>query len=1028
MTATLSDQSSATTLRSHGNGHESNGPLPFLAGALQEALQRRIAGEVRFDAVSRMLYSTDASNYQIDPVGVVIPASREDVLATIEIAAQHRVPLLPRGGGSSLSGQTVGAALVVDFSKVLSRVLDVDVQAGFVTVEPGINIDALNRQLKPLGVMFGPDPASANRATAGGVVGNNSTGSHSILYGMTGDNVQAVTAATIDGAVLELGPIAPAAMAGRASIDDAKGRLFSQLLAFRERYAGLIARDFPPHWRRATGYSLDQLLKSDAEFNPARLLVSSEGTLATLLEVTFRLVPRPVKTGLVLLQFDELVASMAATPVILETDPSAVELMGRMLINLTRSQPGFARQISMIEGDPAAVLVVEYYGESDAELAQKADRLTSHLVARGVRTTADPVVVLDPARQEDVWSVRKAGLGLLMSVRGDHKPIPVIEDVSVPVEHLAEYVGAIEDLVAAHGTTAAYYAHASAGCLHIRPLINLKTVEGVQTMSDMAYAAAGLARRFGGVMSGEHGDGLQRSELNELIFGPELYQAMREFKRIWDPLGLMNPGKKVDGPPMTENLRFGPSYHAREPKTYLDFGTEGGFARAVEMCNGAGVCRKLKAGTMCPSFMATRDEKDSTRGRANALRDVLARGTLDRSDLASKDVYDVLDLCLSCKACKTECPSSVDMAKLKTEFLAHYQAEHGASLRSRVFGHIHDLSRLASPVAPFVNLGMRLGLDAPVKKALGVAPQRSLSPFAARTFTDRWRAHQQRHEGRARQTRGKVVYFHDTFAQYNYPRIGMAAVKLLEAAGFEVVVEERRVCCGRPLLSKGFVDEARKLARRNVEVLTPYAQQGIPIVGTEPSCILTLRDEYRDLLPDDERVAAVAREAYMIDEFLAKLDQAGDLGIVWKDGTGPDVLFHGHCHQKALIGMGPSMAMLASAGCVATESGAGCCGMAGSFGYEAEHYDVSRKIGEERLFPAVTAATAATTVSVAGVSCRQQIEHFTDRGTKHIAEVLAERIAPGHTWEAHPAEPVPAEVAPTPESVAHARNTGAGPA
>jgi FAD/FMN-containing dehydrogenase len=360
MTATLSGQPSATPVRSHGNGRESNGALPFIAGALQEDLQRRIAGEVRFDAVSRMLYSTDASNYQIDPVGVVIPTSREDVLATIEIAAQHGVPLLPRGGGSSLSGQTVGAALVIDFSKVMSRVLEIDLQGGFVTVEPGINIDALNRQLKPHGVMFGPDPASANRATAGGVVGNNSTGSHSILYGMTGDNVRAVTAATVDGAVLELGPIAPAAMAGRASVDDAKGRIYSQLLAFRERYGGLIARDFPPHWRRATGYSLDQLLKSDAEFNPARLLVSSEGTLATLLEVTFRLVPRPTKTGLVLLQFDELVASMAATPVILETDPSAVELMGRMLINLTRSQPGFARQISMIEGDPAAVLVVEF--------------------------------------------------------------------------------------------------------------------------------------------------------------------------------------------------------------------------------------------------------------------------------------------------------------------------------------------------------------------------------------------------------------------------------------------------------------------------------------------------------------------------------------------------------------------------------------------------------------------------------------------------------------------------------------------
>jgi FAD/FMN-containing dehydrogenase/Fe-S oxidoreductase len=1006
----------------------SSNSLPEAAATLQEELRVRIAGEVRFDAVSRMLYSTDASNYQIEPIGVVIPSSPDDVLAAIDVAAAHGVPLLPRGGGSSLAGQTVGAALVIDFSKVLNRILDVDVEARTVTVEPGINIDALNRQLKPTGLMFGPDPASANRATAGGVVGNNSTGSHSILYGMTGDNVQSVKVATIGGELLDLGPMSPQAMAGRGSLGDTKGRLFSQLLAFRQRYGGLIARDFPPHWRRATGYSLDELLKPDDAFNPARLLVSSEGTLATLLEITFDLVPRPTKTGLVLLQFDELVASMAATPAILETDPSAVELMGRMLVNLTRSQPGFARQISMIEGDPAAVLFVEFYGESDDELAQKTDRLKDHLVARGIRLAADPLVILDPRRQEDIWSVRKAGLGLLMSVRGDHKPIPVIEDVSVPVEHLAEYVGAIEELVAAHGTTAAYYAHASAGCLHIRPLLDLKTGSGVQSMAEMAHAATELASRFGGVMSGEHGDGLQRSELNKRIFGPELYAALQEFKRLWDPRGLMNPGKKVNAPAMTENLRYGPAYRANEPRTYLDFRAEGGFARAVEMCNGAAVCRKLKAGTMCPSFMATRDEKDSTRGRANALRDALAGDLLDQSDLASPEVYDVLDLCLSCKACKTECPSSVDMAKLKTEFLAHYHAAHGTPLRSRVFGHIHDLSRLASPVAPLVNLGMRLGLDRPVKQALGVAQERSLSPFAWRTFTDRWHAHQKRLAAAPRQTRGQAVYFHDTFAEYNYPRIGVAAVKLLEAAGFDVVVEERRACCGRPMLSKGLVDEARALARRNVEALAPFARGGIPIIGTEPSCILTLRDEYRDLLPDDSDVEAIARESYMIDEFLANLDQAGDLGIVWRTSAGPDVLFHGHCHQKTLIGVGPSLAMLASAGCAARESGAGCCGMAGSFGYEAEHYEISRKIGEDRLFPAVAAATTDTVVSVAGVSCRQQIEHFTERKTRHIAEVLAARIAPGHTWISRAPEPIPAAVAPTAEEAAHARNVGAGPA
>ncbi|MFT4040896.1 MAG: FAD-linked oxidase C-terminal domain-containing protein [Thermomicrobiales bacterium] len=1019
MTATLPPKAAPFS----ANGRHA-GPAADLAGELQEELGKRLDGEVRFDATSRMLYSTDASNYQIEPVGVVVPRSIDDVRASIELAVKYGVPLLPRGGGSSLAGQTVGAALVMDFSKYVSRILDLDVEGQTVTVEPGINVAALNMQLRPTGLMFGPDPASAERATAGGIVGNNSTGSHSILYGMTGDNVMRARASLADGTVLELGPTTPEAMRAVAARDTGEGRLYRDLLAFREKHAALIERDFPRHWRRATGYSLDQLIKPDDEFNTARLLVSSEGTLATLLDVTFNLYKRPTKTGLVLLQFDELVASMSATPHILETDPSAVELMGRLLINLTRSQPGFARQISMIQGDPAAVLVVEYYGETEDELIRKADNLKQHLIDRGIKTTADPLTVLDVQQQADVWTVRKAGLGLLMSIRGDHKPIAVIEDVSVPVEHLAEYVGAIEDLVAAHNTEAAYYAHASAGCLHIRPLVNLKTREGVVSMVEMADAAADLAHRFGGHLSGEHGDGLQRSVLNERIFGPELYQAMRQYKRIWDPKLLMNPGKKVDAPPMTENLRYGPKYHARKPRTYLSFATEGGFDQAVEMCNGAGVCRKLKAGTMCPSFMATKDEKDSTRGRANALRNALAGDMLDRPDLASKDVYDTLDLCLSCKACKTECPSSVDMAKLKTEFLQHYHDVHGTPLRSRFFGHIHDISKLASPMAPLVNLTMRLGLDAPVKKALGVAPERKLSRFASRTFTQRWHAHQQQHAAQPRQTRGQIVYFHDTFAEYNYPHIGMAAVKLLEAAGFDVIVEERRACCGRPMLSKGLIEEARALAKQNIAVLAPYARNGIPIVGTEPSCILTLRDEYKDLLPDDPVTATVASESYMIDEFLAKLDKAGDLGIVWKDDAGPEVLFHGHCHQKALIGMAPSMAMLRNAGCSAKESGAGCCGMAGSFGYEAEHYDVSKKIGEDRLFPAVEAMPETAVISVAGVSCRQQIGHFTGRHSRHIAEVLAERIAPGHRWAARAPEPVPDSVQPTPETEAHAKQTG----
>jgi FAD/FMN-containing dehydrogenase/Fe-S oxidoreductase len=996
------------------------------ATVLEAELSARIQGEVRFDRVSRMLYSTDASNYQIEPVGVVIPKSNDDIIAAISLAASHGVPILPRGGGSSLAGQAVGAALILDTSKYLNRVIDIRPEAQTVTVEPGINLDMLNRQLKPHGLMFGPDPSSSNRATIGGVVSNNSAGAHSILYGMTADHVISTRAQLAEGGTVDLAGGSFEDIVKRAQADDATGRLLSRLLTFRTERHDLIARDFPPHWRRSTGYSLNEFLKEDDSFNPARLLASSEGSLATLLNVTLNVVPLPTKTALVLLQFADLIEAMEATNAILEVEPSAIELMDRMLISLTRLQPAYSKQIEFIHGDPAGILVTEFYGETNQELLAKCQRLKDHLNHRGIRLMVEPQVVLDAKQQSDVWSVRKAGLGLLMSVKGDAKPIPVIEDVSVPVEHLPEFVGAVQEMVAGYNTTAAYYAHASAGCLHIRPLISLKDIAGVEAMKELAHAAAELAHRFGGVMSGEHGDGLQRSELNEVIFGKPLYAAMQEFKAIFDPTGLMNPGKVVNGPPMTENLRFGPKYKPLQIKTHLDFSQEGGFLAAVEMCNGAAVCRKLKAGTMCPSYMATKDENDTTRGRANALRNALAGNTLTPKDFASKATYDTLDLCLSCKACKTECPSSVDMAKIKVEFLAHYYERHGTPLRARMMGHIHTVSKLAAPVAPLANLAMTTRLAKPVMSLMKVHSERRLSPFVRRTFVHRWHTHR-KHTPVPAQTRGKVVYFHDTFATYNYPRIGLAAVKLLEAAGFEVVIEERRACCGRPMLSKGLVEAARKVARKNVALLAPYAKQGIPIIGTEPSCILTLRDEYKDLLPNDENVLAVAENSFMIDEYLAKLEAEDELGISWKTNTGPEVFFHGHCHQKALIGVEPSMSILKSAGCRPTESGAGCCGMAGSFGYEKEHYDVSKKIGEERLFPAVEAISLDVQVSVAGVSCRQQIEHFTNRSTRHIAEVLASRVDTNRPWTA-PFLPPPDDIEPTEEAEVFATSQSEGPA
>jgi FAD/FMN-containing dehydrogenase/Fe-S oxidoreductase len=966
---------------------------------LAQALRPRIQGEIRFDQYTRTLYSTDASNYMIEPLGVVLPRTVDDIQAAMDVAAQHGISILPRGGGSSLAGQTVGEALIIDTSKYMNQMLELDQSNRRVRVQPGMVLSTLNSKLKKHGLMFGPDPSSGDRATIGGVVGNNSAGAHSILYGMTKDHVNTAQVILSDGTPISFGEISLDDWKYKARLDTREGRLYRDLLDLRERHGEAIKRDYPRHWRRATGYNLPELIRDDG-FNPARLLVSSEGSLTFGVEYEMGLVETPTRTALAVLQFDDLVDAMRATPTILECEPSAIELMDRMLVSLTRSQPGYADLISFITGDARDVIVVEFYGENEDELKESLDHLESHLKANDIQQ--DIIKVLDPRQQSDIWSVRKAGLGLLMSVKGDAKPIACIEDVSVPVEHLAEYVEAILKLVDEHDTKAAFYAHASAGCLHIRPLISLKTVDGIQSMRDITLAAADLAVEFGGVMSGEHGDGLARGELNEQIFGPELYQCMKELKYAFDPDGRMNPGKIVDCPPMTKNLRYGADYRTVDIMTHLDFTPEGGFAAAIEMCNGAGVCRKTGSGTMCPSYMATHDEEDSTRGRANALRAALSGQGLKFENFTDPRTYQVLDLCISCKACKTECPSSVDMAKIKAEFLAQYYDANGTPARAKMLANVPQLNRLGVRMAPIANLVMKTPLASIGKRIAGIHPKRELAPFASETF-ESW--FQKRGPRREHGHRGLVVYYHDTFTNTQYPEIGKATVRLLEAAGYTVAIVPQRACCGRPAYSKGLVNEARELARKNVAALAPYARQGIPIVGTEPSCILTLRDEYADLLPGDPDVEKLGVNSFMVDEFLDKLDRNGELDIVWKESDGTNVMFHGHCHQKAVVGMAPSMAMLNRAGYVVKESGAGCCGMAGSFGYEAEHYEVSRKIGEERLFPMVNQQAKETIISVAGVSCREQIGHFTGRRPTHIAEVLADRIDMRATADRHAEQP-----------------------
>ena len=949
-----------------------------LRAELEDSLKRKVDGEVRFDKLTRTLYSTDASNYEIEPVGVVIPRTEEDVSAAVETALGLGVAILPRGGGTSLAGQAVGHALVIDFSKYMNGVIDIDPETKTVRVQPGIYIEQLNRRLKSSGLMFGPDPSTVRIATVGGVVGNNATGAHSILYGMAGDNVAAAKILR-DGSPLELHALTETGLETRAKDSGSSGTLFRDLSMLREKYREAIKRDFPKHWRRASGYSLNYFLESP--FNPAKLLAASEGTLGIATEYTLGLVPSPAHTGLVILQFGSIISAMEAVPGILTQYPSAIELIDSMLIGLTRAHEGFSPMLSFVEDEPEALLVVEFYGESEAEVKKKAENLVSSLRDRG--TGCGINLALGVREQSNVWGVRRAGLGIMMSRRDEHKPIPCIEDVSVPVGRLPEYVRDVSELIKRLGTTAGFYGHASAGCLHIRPLVNLKSENGVLMMKELMDEAFGLALRYGGVMSGEHGDGLQRSYLNERLFGSELYGAMRELKTAFDPRGLFNPGKVVDPAGPLDNLRNGAGPDAYEIRTGLDWSADGGFPDAVGMCNGQGVCRKLGEGIMCPSFMATRDERDTTRARANALRAVLS-GKLGSDSLYGSEMYEVFDLCISCKACKTECPSKVDAAKMKTEFLSGYHDKNGMSLRDRMFSDVHGTSRAASLATGLSNALMGNPVTKLLLSRLGIHPARTLPKLAEQSFTEWFYGRTKRVGTSAR----KVVFFHDTWVTYYHPEVGKSAVELLEASGFEVMLVRERACCGRPMLSKGMIGPARDRALKNVSLLAPYVREGIPVVGTEPSCVLTFRDEYTDLLPGNKDAHLLASSSYMLTELLNRVHRERGLGIKWK-ADAPEVLYHGHCHERSLTGVADALGILAAAGCGVEESGAGCCGMAGSFGYEKEHYDISRTIGEDRLFPAVRNSAPGTVIAVSGVSCRHQIEHFCNRGVKHVAEILA---------------------------------------
>jgi FAD/FMN-containing dehydrogenase/Fe-S oxidoreductase len=964
-----------------------------LGRGLADALRRRVEGEVRFDTLTQALYATDASPYRIAPHGVVFPRHRADLVAVLEVARAHGVALLLRGGGTSLAGQTVGEAVVVDTSRHLDRVLEVDPDARTARVEPCLVRDRLNAHLAPLGLQFTPDVSTSDRATIGGMVANDSAGTRSLKYGKTIDQVIAMTVLLADGTVTALRALDAAELATKLSATGVEGDAYRAVHRIVHEHEAEIRARTPKVMRRVGGYPLDALLPG-RPFNLAKLVCGSEGTLAAILDVTLALHPVPRRRVLALLHFADLVAALEAVPGIVAHRPSAVELIDRDMFALAAANPALSPHLGWVQGDPAAVLSVEFDGDTDADLRERLSGLAADPGAGG-RAYATHLAV-DPDEQREVIEFRRKGLGIYATMPGARKPQPFIEDAAIPIEHLAAYVPQVLEVCRRHGAPAVLYGHASVGVLHVRPLLDLKSADGVAAYRAIADETFALVQRYGGSWSGEHGDGLIRSEKNREMFGDTLYEAFREVKRAFDPTGVWNPGKIVDAPPMTDSLRYGAGYPAVALPTVFDFGPEG-LLGAAEACTGVGACRKEGAGTMCPSFMATRDEAHSTRGRANALREAITGGM--PGGLTSREVHEVLDLCLECKACKAECPSQVDVAKMKSESLQAWYDAHGTPLSARFLGGVARLAPWGQALAPIANALLPL---APVRwlheKAAGIDRRRVLPRYARERFDrafglaaaagrngpPRSDAVRPAAGAGAAAAAPTVALFVDTWSNFHDTGPAHAAVRVLEAVGATVELVPYR-CCGRPLISKGLLREARAQAEANVAALRPYVERGVPILGLEPSCVSAFSDDYPALVPG-RASEALARHVRPLETWLAKRWTEGALrpAEVFVPTDVP-VLLHGHCHHKAVLGTGPAKAVLGWVSRTVHEVDAGCCGMAGSFGYT--HHDLSLAIGEQRLFPAVRAHAGEIVAS--GFSCRHRVADATGVRPRHVVETLA---------------------------------------
>jgi FAD/FMN-containing dehydrogenase/Fe-S oxidoreductase len=958
----------------------------MLTNRLARALSERIRGEVRFDEGSRALYATDGSNYRQVPIGVVLPRDLDDVIHTIATAREFGAPVLSRGGGTSLAGQCCNTAVVMDFSKYMHRVLEIDPERRLARVQPGCVLDDLRKAAKPHGLTFGPDPATHTHCTLGGMLGNNSCGVHSLLsakHGLglrTSDNTESLTVLTYDGLGLHVGPTSDRELEAIIRAGGRRGEIYRKLVALRDRYGDEIRRRMPRLPRRVSGYNLDELLPEKG-FNLAGALVGTESTCVTILEATLRLVPEPRARSLLVLGFRNVYEAADRVPDILPHQPTGLEGMDRCLFDWVRTKGDENADIALLPPG-GGWLLVEFGGESK----QDSDAQANGLMEQLRRASHPPAMKLfdDPAEEARIWKVREGGLGSTAWVPGHPDTWEGWEDSAVPPANIGPYLREFNQLLDRYGYETALYGHFGQGCVHCRIPFDLYTADGIRAFRSFLDEAADLVVKFGGSLSGEHGDGQSRAELLPKMFGKELVQAFREFKAIWDPEGRMNPGKVVDPAPITSHLRLGTDYDPPNPSTWFRFpGDRGSFARAALRCVGVGECRRENGGVMCPSYMATREERHSTRGRARLLWEML-NGEVISDGWHSEAVREALDLCLACKGCRHDCPVNVDMATYKAEFLAHYYAGRLRPRQAYAFGRIHEWARVAGRFPALANMITHAPLLGDIaKRVVGMAPERRAPRFARERFKHWLR-------GRPRSATGSpVVLWADTFNDFFHPETAKAAVVVLERAGFRVVVPRAELCCGRPLYDYGFLDLARRRLRQILRVLRPAIRGGVPVVVLEPSCASVFRDELTNLLPNNQDARRLAQQTRTLDELLLHHSSQFSWPILHRTAV-----VHGHCHHKSVLDFGAEEQVLRRLGLEVRAPEPGCCGMAGAFGFEAgTHYEVARTCGERALLPAVRSADRTTLIVADGFSCREQIAQGTQRKALHLAQVLQLALA-----------------------------------